>query len=160
ESKATRLALEYPQVARWLERYPRHPTTEATFRSETRTWLVKVWSGEAGQIAQAVVEDTTSRVTDVRTGPQVAWQMARGRPGAFGGRTLLEPAVWIALCVVFFLGLGDLRRPLSWANADLLALLAFSISLVFFDRGEIFRSVPLVYPVLGYLVLRGTWVGF
>jgi hypothetical protein len=28
-------------------------------------------------------------------------------------------------------------------------LLGFTVSLAFFDRGEIFRSVPLVYPVLG-----------
>ena len=45
-------------------------------------------------------------------------------------------------------------------NLDLLVLLGFTVSLVFFDRGEIFRSVPLVYPVLGYLLVRGLWVGF
>ena len=39
-------------------------------------------------------------------------------------------------------------------------MLGFSVSLVFFDRGEIFRSVPLVYPVLAYLLGRGLWVGF
>jgi len=38
-------------------------------------------------------------------------------------------------------------------------LLAFSVSLVFFNRGEIFRSVPLVYPVLLYFLARGLWVG-
>jgi hypothetical protein len=121
---------------------------------------VKVWSGEAGQVAQAVVEDTTGRVTEAWTGPQVAWKMARGREGAFGGKTLLSPWVWFGLCLVFLLGLGDLRRPLSMRNVDLLALLGFTISLAFFDRGEIFRSVPLVYPVLVYLLARGLWVGF
>ena len=45
-------------------------------------------------------------------------------------------------------------------NLDLLALLGFTVSLAFFDRGEIFRSVPLVYPVLVYLLGRGLWVGF
>src|SRR4029078_6073293 len=60
----------------------------------------------------------------------------------------------------FFLGLADLRKPLSTRNLDLLALLAFSISLAFFNRGEIFLSVPLVCPVLGYLLARGLWVGF
>jgi hypothetical protein len=33
------------------------------------------------------------------------------------------------------------------------------VSLAFFDRGEIFLSVPLVYPVLVYLLVRSTWVG-
>jgi hypothetical protein len=121
---------------------------------------VKAWSGEAGQVAEVVVEDRTGRVTEAWTGPQVAWKMARGREGAFGGKTLLQPYVWLALCLVFLLGLADLRRPLSVGNFDLLALLGFSVSLAFFDRGEIFRSVPLVYPVLAYLLARGLWVGF
>jgi hypothetical protein len=121
---------------------------------------VKAWSGEAGQVAEAVVEDRTGRVAEAWTGPQVAWKMARGREGSFGGKTLLEPYVWLALCLVFFLGLADLRRPLSTRNLDLLALLGFTVSLFFFDRGEIFRSVPLVYPVLAYLLARGLWVGF
>jgi hypothetical protein len=121
--------------------------------------VVKAWSGEAGQVAQVVVEDTTGRVAEAWTGPQVAWKMARGGEGSFGGKTLLEPYVWLAFCAVFLLGLGDLRRPLSLRNLDLLALLGFSVSLSFFGRGEIFRSVPLVYPVLGYLLARSLWVG-
>jgi Glycosyltransferase family 87 len=154
------LALAHPKIRAWLDRYPADPTTDADFRSDSRTWLVKVWSGEAGQVAQAVVEDTSGRVADVRTGPQVAWGMARGREGAFGGKTLLRPLVWLGFCLVFFLGLADLRRPFSVRNLDLLALLGFTASLAFFDRGEIFRSVPLVYPVLVYLLARGLWVGF
>jgi hypothetical protein len=121
---------------------------------------VKAWSGEAGQIVEAVVEDPTGRVAEAWTGPQVAWKMARGREGAFGGKTLLRPDVWLAFCLIFLLGLGDLRRPLSVRNLDLLALLGFTASLAFFDRGEIFRSVPLVYPMLAYLLGRGMWVGF
>jgi hypothetical protein len=121
---------------------------------------VKAWSGEAGQVAQAVVEDRIGRVSETRTGPQVAWGMARGREGAFGGKTLLKPSVWLAFCAVFLLGLANLRRPLSMRNLDLLLLLGFTVSLAFFDRGEIFRSVPLVYPVLAYLLGRGLWIGF
>jgi hypothetical protein len=147
-------------VAHWLDRYPPEPTTSADFRVDSRTWEVKVWSGAAGQIADVVVEDTTGRVVEAWTGPQVAWKMARGGEGSFGGKTLLKPYVWLAFCLVFLLGLGDLRRPLSMRNLDLLALLGFTVSLAFFDRGEIFRSVPLVYPVLAYLVGRGLWVGF
>ena len=159
EDAAIDAALAHPKVAAWLRRYPAEPTTSATFRPETRTWLVKAWSGEAGQIAQVVVEDTTGRISEAWTGPQVAWKMARGGSGAFGGKTLLKPYIWLALCLVFLLGLADLRRPFTMRNLDLLALLAFSVSLAFFNRGEIFRSVPLVYPVLGYLLVRGVWVG-
>jgi hypothetical protein len=62
--------------------------------------------------------------------------MARGREGAFGGRTLLKPYVWLAFCLVFLLGLADLRKPLSMRNLDLLVLLGFTVSLAFFDRGR------------------------
>jgi hypothetical protein len=106
-----------------------------------------------------VVEDTTGRITEAWTGPQVAWKMARGREGAFGGKTLQKPLVWLAFSLAFLVGLAELRRPLSTRNLDLLALLAFSISLAFFNRGEVFRSVPLVYPVLCYLLARALWVG-
>ena len=153
------LALAQPRIEAWLDRYPADPTTDTDFRSDSRTWLVKVWSGGAGQVAQAVVEDTSGRVAEVRTGPQVAWGMARGREGAFGGKTLLRPYVWFGFCLIFVLGLADLRKPFSARNLDLLALLGFTASLAFFDRGEIFRSVPLVYPVLVYLLARGLWVG-
>jgi hypothetical protein len=160
EDEAVGLALAHPKVAHWLDRYPPSPTTSGDYRPESQTWLVKAWSGEAGQIVEAVVEDPTGRVAEAWTGPQVAWKMARGREGAFGGKTLLRPDVWLAFCLIFLLGLGDLRRPLSVRNLDLLALLGFTASLAFFDRGEIFRSVPLAYPVLAYLLGRGLWVGF
>ena len=120
---------------------------------------MKAWSGDAGQVAQVVVSDTTGAVSEAWTGPQVAWRMARGGEGSFGGKTLLNPYVWIAFCLVFLVGLADLRRPLSAGNADLVVLLSLSVSLAFFNRGEIFASVPLVYPVLGYLLVRGLWVG-
>ena len=61
--------------------------------------------------------------------PQVAWKMARGYSGAFGGTVINNTWVWLGFCAVFFLGLADLRRPLSWRNLDLLALLFFSVSL-------------------------------
>ncbi|HLG07687.1 MAG TPA: hypothetical protein VI409_03330 [Gaiellaceae bacterium] len=159
DDDAIRAALAHPKVAAWLRRYPPGPTTSATYRPETRTWAVKAWSGEAGQVVQAVVEDTTGRVSEAWTGPQVAWKMARGRAGAFGGKTLLKPYVWLAFCLVFLVGLADLRRPFSVRNLDLVVLLAFSVSLAFFNRGEVFRSVPLVYPALAYLLVRGLWIG-
>jgi hypothetical protein len=120
---------------------------------------VKAWSGDAGQVAQAIVDDSTGIVEEAWTGPQVAWKMARGSEGSFGGKTLLTPWVWIGFCVVFFVGLADPRRPLSLRNLDLLALLGFSVSLVFYSWGDIFTSVPLVYPVLVYLLVRGLLVG-
>jgi len=149
-----------PKVRRWLDRYPPRPTTDATFDRATREWRVHVWSGRAGEIATGKVEDPSGRVLSAWTGPQVAWKMARGRPGAFGGKILNAWWVWLPLSLVFLLGLVDRRRLLSWHTADLLALLSFGVSLWFFNRGEIFRSVPLAVPPLVYLLARTSWIGF
>ena len=102
------------------------------------------------------MDDATGRVTEAWTGPQVAWKMARGYEGAFGGKSSTAE-VWLAFCALFLLGLLDWRRPLSLRTLDLLVLLSFSVSLWFFNRGDIFTSVPLVYPPLAYLLARMVW---
>ena len=127
-------------------------------------WTVHVWWSknkqvDAGEIAQGKVDDTSTRVTEAWTGPQVAWKMARGYEGAFGGKKINSLPVWLAFCAVFLLGLADFRRPLSLRNLDLLALLSFSVSLWYFNDGNIFTSVTLAYPPLAYLLARCVWVG-
>ena len=114
--------------------------------------------GDAGQIVLGKVEDVTGRVREAWTGPQVAWTMARGGAGAFGGKTINGAWLWWWFCAVFLVGLADLRRLLSLRNLDLLALLSFSISLRFFNEGEIFWSAPLAYPPLIYLLGRCIWI--
>jgi hypothetical protein len=160
QEQAVRLLLAFPKVASWLERYPPEPTTRGSFDAERRTWTVRVWSGRAGEIAEGEVDDRSGRVLEAWTGPQVAWKMARGRPGAFGGKILNEPAVWLSFAAVFLAGLANWRRPFSLRNLDLIALLSFSVSLAFFNRGDIFTSVPLAYPPLVYLLARAAWIGF
>jgi hypothetical protein len=64
-----------------------------------------------------------------------------------------------AFCAVFLLGLGDWRRPFSLRNLDLLFLLSPTASLWYFNHGDVFTSVPLFYPLLIWVVLRGTWIG-
>jgi len=110
------------------------------------------------EVAQARIDDGLRAVTEAWTGHQVAWSMARGYEGAFG-RTLNAPYVWIPLCLLFLAPFIDPRRPLRMLHLDLLVLLAFGFSHYFFNRGEIGVSVPLVYPVLAYLLARLLWVG-
>ena len=159
ENAAVEAFLAHPKVDRWLGRYPPRPTTEATFDVDDRTWTVHVWSGKAGEIARGVVTDPDGRVTEAWTGPQVAWQMARGRPGAFGGKLLTSWPAWLGLSVSFFLGLVDLRRPVSLRTLDLLVLLSFGVSLAVFNRGEVFASAALAVPPLVYLTVRTAWIG-
>jgi hypothetical protein len=155
-SQATNFFLEYPKVADWLKRYPPRPQTQATFKQGT--WTVNVWSGKAGEIATGKVDDVTGSVLEAWTGPQVAWKMARGYSGAFGGEKINSYPIWLGLCFVFLLGLVDWRRPFSLRTLDLLALLSFSVSLWFFNRGNVFAAVPLVYPPLAWLLARCLWI--
>src|SRR5207248_4909742 len=86
------------KVADWLKRYPPQPVTDATFSDGA--WTVNVWSGAAGEIATGKVDDATGTVLEAWTGPQVAWTMARGSPGAFGGTKINSLSVWLAFCGV------------------------------------------------------------
>ena len=103
--------------------------------------------------------DGSAAVREAWTGPQVAWRMARGGDGSFGGKVLDDPWIWLALCAAFVVGLANLRRPLCMRNLDLLALVAFSASLFLFNDAEVFASVPLAYPPLAYLTVRAAWIG-
>jgi len=145
-----------PKVASWLRRYPPKPTTDATFSQGV--WSVNVWSGKAGEIATGKVDDASGAVTEAWTGPQVAWNMARGAPGAFGGDKINSYPVWLGFCALFLLGLVDWRRLRSVRNVDLLMLLSFSVSLWFFNRGDIFTAMPFAYPGLVWLLARCLWV--
>ncbi|HSD79236.1 MAG TPA: hypothetical protein VLB47_01195, partial [Solirubrobacteraceae bacterium] len=157
-AQAKAIFLRNEKVADWLGRYPKRlRQTDATFDTEHKLWRVNVWAGAAGEIATGKVDDTSGAVTEAWTGPQVAWKMARGYDGAFGGREINSAPVWLGFCAFFLLGLADLRRPLSMRNLDLLVLLSFSVSLWFFNRGDIFTSVPLAYPPLLYLLGRMAW---
>ena len=162
EQEALGRALADDKVADWLDRYPADSLSkEATFDDDAMVWTVKVWSSlpDAGQVALAKVDDTSGAVTEAWTGPQVAWKMARGYNGAFG-RKINNPWIWGGLCVVFFLGLANLRRPLSIRNLDLLVLLSFTASLYFFNQGDVFTAMPLAYPPLLYLLGRMAWIGW
>ncbi len=160
ETAATNAFLRQEKVADWLDRYPaRGVVKDATFDAKDGDWTVHVWWEEAGEIATGKVDDATGRVTEAWTGPQVAWKMARGYEGAFGGKTLNRTEVWLAFSAIFLLGLIDWRRPLSLRTLDLLVLLSFSASLWFFNRGDVFTSMPLVYPAFAYLLARMLWVG-
>jgi hypothetical protein len=173
KERATALFLENDKVADWLARYPQKGRiTDATYEADSSKcpagagggcWTVNVWwkdgKVDVGQIATGKVDDQTSAVREAWTGPQVAWKMARGYDGAFGGKKINSLPVWLGFCIVFLLGLADFRRPLSVRNLDLLVLLSFSVSLGFFNRGDVFASVPLAYPPMLYLLARCLWVG-
>src|SRR5216110_2507325 len=67
------------------------------FEKSGSRWQVSYYvtrGKDTKEIAQIYVSDDFGKVTEAWTGPQVAWTMARGYPGAFG-RKVNSPIVWI-----------------------------------------------------------------
>jgi hypothetical protein len=133
------------------------------FLKGTTLWQVsyyaKVPKGEPRrEIAQVIIGDRSGGVVELWTGFRVAWTMARGYDGAFG-KNVNAPYVWIPLLVLFVVPFVQWRRPLALLNLDLAVLCAFSVSLAFFNAAEIETSVPIVAPLLAYLLARMLWIG-
>jgi hypothetical protein len=154
--QAIAIADAVPKIVRVL--HDHRGSAPTAYTKGAAQWQVSVFgagSERGRELGQVTIDDATGAVTEAWTGYQVAWTMARGYPGAFG-RRVNAWYVWIPLCVLFivpFLPGRRNRRP-SWLHVDLAVLLAFSISLAFFNHARIGLSVPLVYPLLGYLLVR------
>ncbi len=137
--------------------------TTADLQKKDKRWKVSFVGGpKTAEVVEAevYVGDEEGNIAEVRTGPQVAWMMARGYEGAFG-RAVNRWRIWIPLCVVFLLVLLPITRPrrlASWRTLDLLMLLSFTVSWAWFNEGDIFTSVPLQYPPLVYLLVRMAWI--
>ena len=131
------------------------------FEKSGSRWQVSYYvtrGTDTKEIAQIYVSDATGKVTEAWTGPQVAWTMARGYPGAFG-RKVNSPFVWIGLTLLFIAPFVDPRRLLRMRHLDLAVLMAFGISVAFFNDANIDVSVPLAYPLMLYLLGRMLWIG-
>jgi hypothetical protein len=137
----------------------RHPDLRALGYLDTSTgnWLIR-YVVPHQELVEVDIDDATGQVTDVWTGPQVLWGMARGAPGAFG-RKVNAPYIWLPLCLLFILPFLDPRRPFRMLHLDLLVMLAFGVSHYFFNRANISASTPLAYPVLAYLLVRALMIG-
>lgn len=129
----------------------------ASLDEDDGNWEVAYFAA-GDQVVLVMVGESSGEVEESWTGYQVSWKMARGYSGAFGHK-LNAPYVFLPLCAIFLLGLIDWRRLRRVANLDLLVLLGFGVSHFFFNRANIGLSVPLVYPVLLYLLGRCLWIG-
>ncbi|HUB99428.1 MAG TPA: glycosyltransferase 87 family protein [Solirubrobacterales bacterium] len=135
-----------------------HPDLSPSASMNDGHWEVAYFA-EDKELVLVLVDSHDGKVMESWTGYQVAWKMARGYSGQFGHK-LNAPYVFLPLCAIFLIGLVDWRRWRRVANLDLLVLLAFGVSHVFFNLGEIGVSVPLQYGPLLYLLARALWIGF
>jgi hypothetical protein len=125
-------------------------------------WQVSYFTGTGSnrtEVAIGIVDDATGAVLGAWHDQQLHDPLARGYSGAIAQK-VNAPYVWLPLCILFLLPFLDPRRPLRLLHVDLLVLLGLGVSLFFFNRGEITTSVPLTYPVLGYVFGRMLWMGF
>ena len=134
-----------------------HPNLGPSASLNEGHWEVAYFAA-GKEVALVLVDRHSGEVLESWTGYQVNWKMARGYSGAFGHK-LNAPYVFLPLCAIFLIGLVDWRRLWRVANLDLLVLLGFGVSHFFFNRADIGVSVPLVYPVLLYLLGRCLWIG-
>jgi hypothetical protein len=121
-------------------------------RSDGR-WQVDYSDADGVAVAEVVIDDPSGTVVEAWRDQQVEVKLARGYEDAVAG-DVNEAWIWVPLCVLFVLPFLDPRRPFRLLHLDLLALLSFSVSLFFFNKGEVVWSVPLVYPALAYLFAR------
>jgi hypothetical protein len=133
-------------------------STADVFMKGPLRWQVSFYDKQRHEIGQVLIDDASGAVLEAWTGPQVAWTMARGYPGAFG-RKAAAVYVWIPLLILFLVPFIDWRHPLRMRHLDLAALCSLSISLAFFSNGNLAWSVPTTYPPLIYLVLRLLYLG-
>jgi glycosyl transferase family 87 len=124
-------------------------------------WQVSYFTGSGAgraEVAMAVVDDESADVLGAWHDHQLHAPLARGYAGAVAQK-VNAPYVWLPLCLLFLVPFVDPRRPFRLLHLDLLVLLGLGVSLLFFNRGEVTASVPLVYPVLAYVFARMIWVG-
>jgi hypothetical protein len=157
-AEVARIASRVPEVREELQsRYPR--AQREVFTKGPSRWQVSWFTARPRrEVAQVAVDDRSGAVLEAYTGFRVAWTMARGYDGAFG-RKINHPLIWIGLLVLFVVPFLDPRRPWRWLHLDVLVLAGFSVSLAFFNAAEVETSVPLVYPLLAYLLVRLLAVG-
>ena len=156
---AVEIADRSPRVRAERSRHPDLRPDNITLFKGSGNWGISYLSG-ANKLADVTVDGRTGRVIEAWQGVQAAWVMARGHHGYFGKR-FDAWYIWLPLCLLFVAPFFDPRRPFRMLHLDLLVLVGgFGVSHFFFNKGEIGTSVPLVYPVLAYLLVRMLVAGF
>jgi hypothetical protein len=115
-------------------------------------------SGDKKAVAQVGVNIQNKTIAYVLIGDQVGWQLARG--GDIFGRQANYPYVWGILGFVFALGFMRTDRVLHIRNLDVLAILGFLASHIFFRAADVHWAVLLWYLPLLYLLARTLLMGF
>jgi glycosyl transferase family 87 len=157
EREAQRIALQSAAGRKLRAEYPHIPANVyiAGIHNGVGYWEVD-FEGRKLVLGDVEVNGVTGKIEHSYTGWQASAYQSRGH----FARMADSWWVWLPLCVLFVAPFFDPRRPFRLLHLDLAMLLAFGVSHLFFNQGLVLASVPLVYPVLGYLFVRMLWAGF
>lgn len=158
--QAILLAARTPKIESYWRAHPSLTPAALPYRSGADAmWEISWFDGNEQPEIYAAFDERGDRVNLAWTGTQAEWTLARGYPW-YSGNLLGRWFVWLPLCLLFLVPFVDRRRLLRLLHLDLLALLGFSVSFFLFESGTVSASVPLVYPVLAYLLVRMLWSAF
>ncbi len=121
---------------------------------ESHLWLILYYGG-SGLEAAARVDDATGHLLSFGVGGRASAAAASATFVALITRWW----IFLPLCLAFFLPFFDPRRPLRALHIDLLALLAFGISLALLNRDHQWAAEIVDYALLGYLAIRAAYAG-
>jgi hypothetical protein len=158
--QAQAIAAKSDKVKEALKDHPK--AKPEVFLKGPNDWQVSWFTPGTGdarkEVAQVRINDRSAKIVEAWNGPQVAWTMARGYPGAFG-RKVNSPWVWIPLSLLFVAPFVTPRRLFRWLHLDLLALVGFGVSVAYFNDANLDVSVPIVAVLLLYLLARMLAIG-
>jgi hypothetical protein len=124
------------------------------YMTPPRGWEVD-FEGRKLVLGEVDLDGASGRVLRSFTGWQASTFQTRGHLAGLADSWW----VWLPLCVLFVAPFLHFRRPFRLLHLDLLVLLSFGISHLFLNQGHVLASVPLVYPVLAYVLARMLWAG-
>ena len=155
--KAKRIAEDSAVGRKLRAKYPGIPARVylAGINKGVGYWEVD-FEGKKIPLGEVEINGATGRIVKSYTG----WQASNFQSRGHMARMADNWWVWLPLCLLFVAPFFDPRRPFRLLHLDLLMLLSFGVSHLFFNQGLVLASVPLVYPVLGYLLARMLWAGF
>jgi hypothetical protein len=121
-------------------------------------WDIIYRSGNTEEV-EVELHPIDGHVLQITKPPDIGWPLLFGFPGVLGGK-LNAPYIWLPLCLLFLLPFIDPKRPFRLLHLDLLVLLGFGVSQVFFTAGNPGAAVSLFYPPLAYCAIRAAFAGF
>ena len=158
KAKVAAIAGGLQKIRSWRDLYKK-TTASTPDLGDDRVWTVTYSDDSGNQVAEVHIPDSTGVPSAVWTGPQVSWMMTRGLKDSYG-RKVASLWVLVPMCLLFVGGLLEWRRLRSLRTLDVLMMISFVVSLVLFNKGDIFWSTPLFYPPMIYLAARLIAIGF